>query len=95
MDKTCAGVVALAIAALAGTVWYLSAGSSSEWIITALATAVVVVPLIIWLPRRAFNRVAAAWGIGGVLGAYVFGVFIVSAAAVLTAILVAHRLRPR
>jgi hypothetical protein len=63
----------------------------SLWAVTAVAATVVVVPLIVWLPRLAFTSIAAAWAIGGVLGAYVFGVFVLLAAVALGAVLAVHR----
>jgi hypothetical protein len=91
MRRTRLAVVVLAVVALAATVWYLSADSVALWSMTPLALTVLVVPLVTWLPERAFTRIAIAWAVGGVLGAYAFGVSVALAAAILGAALVAHR----
>jgi hypothetical protein len=93
MHRTSFVVVVLAVVALAATVWYLSPDSASVWTLMAFAAAVVVVPLVVWLPRREFTSIAASWAIGGVIGAYLFGVFVALMAAVLGTVLAAQRWR--
>lgn len=79
----------VATAALAGTALYLWSGDGETIFVGgAIAALVLFVPLLWSSPasRRSRGRVALVWGIGGILGGYGFGIFVL-AAAVLAALL--------
>jgi hypothetical protein len=46
-----------------------------------LVVALVVLALSLWrwLPTRHYGRIAVAWLLGGLLGAYFFGIFVLGA----------------
>jgi len=72
-------LLALALLAGMGTLWYLAPFS---WILIGnyvLAVVVLGVPIWRWLPGRRYGSIAAAWTVGGLLGMYLFGTLVLAA----------------
>ena len=77
-----AALVFLAAAALAATAWYLHSGGAETLLVgCTLAALVLVIPLIGFKGRTASagRNVAMVWALGGILGAYGFGDFVLLA----------------
>lgn len=84
MDRRQLPIVGLAVAAAGGDLWYLWPLHLASLLPFLLAVLLLAFPLWIWLPSERYGRIALVWLVGGLLGAYLFGVLVLAAGVVTT-----------
>jgi hypothetical protein len=78
-------LLALVAVVLVGEVWYLGPASATRLVVSfAFVGLILIVPFFIFRGRSSseVQRIAAVWIVGGVVGAYVVGIFVLAAGIV-------------